>query len=149
MYRYRRPSYGRTCRGTAAPFPSGGGCRSAQGSAPRASLLRFARSWCSRLESTQIGPECHISDLPGAYSLRNMRRTLVAVLAIGLLSACAGFKAPAASKSDTPQQSLAAAGKAMANLKSVRFDAKATVSLTLPASLVDQLRTKAGSPGSL
>jgi hypothetical protein len=76
-----------------------------------------------------------------------MRRTLVAVLAIGLLSACAGLSAPAASKSDTPQQSLAAAGKAMAKLKSVRFDAKATVSLTLPASLVDQLRAKAGSKG--
>jgi hypothetical protein len=77
-----------------------------------------------------------------------MRRTLVAVLAIGLLSACAGINGPAASKTDTPQQSLAAAGKAMANLKSVRFEAKATVSLTLPASLVDQLRTKAGSQGS-
>jgi hypothetical protein len=77
-----------------------------------------------------------------------MRRTLVAVLAIGLLSACASLNAPAASKSDTPQQSLAAAGKAMANLKSVRFDAKGTVSLTLPASLVDQLRAKAGSQGS-
>jgi hypothetical protein len=76
-----------------------------------------------------------------------MRRSLVAVLAIGLLSACAGFNAPAASKTDTPQQSLAATGKAMANLKSVRFDAKATVSLTLPASLVDQLRAKAGSQG--
>jgi len=78
-----------------------------------------------------------------------MRRTLVAVLAIGLLAACAGLNAPAASKSETPQQSLAATGKEMAKLKSVRFDAKATVSLTLPASLVDQLRAKAGSQGSL
>ena len=77
-----------------------------------------------------------------------MRRTLTVVLAIGLLSACAGFNAPAASKSDTPQQSLTATGKEMAKLKSVRFDAKATVSLTLPASLVDQLRAKAGSQGS-
>jgi hypothetical protein len=77
-----------------------------------------------------------------------MRRTLAAVLAIGLLSACAGVKAPAAFKSDTPQQSLAATGKEMAKLKSVRFDAKATVSLTLPASLVDQLRARTGSQGS-
>src|SRR6202047_4674770 len=36
----------------------------------------------------------------------------------------------------------------MSKLKSVRFDAKATVSLTLPASLVDQLRARAGSQGS-
>jgi hypothetical protein len=77
-----------------------------------------------------------------------MRRSLAAVLAIGLLSACAGLNAPAAAKTDTPQQSLAAAGKAMANLKTVRFDAKGTVSLTLPASLVDQLRARAGSQGS-
>src|SRR5207302_6009936 len=73
----------------------------------------------------------HISSLCGAYSLRKMRRTLVAVLAIGLLAACAGLNAPAASKSETPQQSLAATGKEMTKLKSVRFDAKATVSLTL------------------
>jgi hypothetical protein len=65
-----------------------------------------------------------------------------------LLSACAGLNAPAASKTDTPQQSLAATGKEMAKLTSVRFDAKGTVSLTLPASLVDQLRAKAGSQGS-
>jgi hypothetical protein len=78
-----------------------------------------------------------------------MRRTLTAVLAIGLLSACAGFNAPAATKTDTPQESLAATGKAMANLTSVRFDAKGTISLTLPASLVDQLRAKAGSQSSL
>ena len=77
-----------------------------------------------------------------------MRRTFTAILAIGLLSACAGFNAPAASKTDTPQQSLAATGKEMAKLTSVRFDAKGTVSLTLPASLVDQLRAKAGSQGS-
>ena len=77
-----------------------------------------------------------------------MRRTLTAVLAIGLLSACAGLNTPAASKTDTPQQSLATTGKEMAKLKSVRFDAKATVSLTLPAALVDQLRAKAGSQGS-
>ena len=77
-----------------------------------------------------------------------MRRTLAAVLAIGLLSACAGIKAPAASKTDTPQQSLAATGKEMAKLKSVRFDVKGTINLTLPASLVDQLRAKAGSQGS-
>ena len=77
-----------------------------------------------------------------------MRRTLAAVLAIGLLSACAGIKAPAASKTDTPQQSLAATGKEMAKLKSVRFNVKGTINLTLPASLVDQLRAKAGSQGS-
>jgi hypothetical protein len=77
-----------------------------------------------------------------------MRRTLVAVLAIGLLSACAGLNAPAAATTDTPQQSLATTGKQMAKLTSVRFDAKGTVSLTLPASLVDQLRAKAGSQGS-
>jgi hypothetical protein len=77
-----------------------------------------------------------------------MRRTLTAVLAIGLLSACAGLSGPAASKTDTPQQSLAATGKAMAKLTSLRFDAKGTVSLTLPASLADQLRAKAGSQGS-
>jgi hypothetical protein len=65
-----------------------------------------------------------------------------------LLSACAGVNGPAASKTDTPQQSLAATGKEMAKLTSVRFDAKGTVTLTLPGSLVDQLRAKAGSQGS-
>lgn len=77
-----------------------------------------------------------------------MRRTLTALLAIGLLSACAGLSGPAASKTDTPQQSLAATGKEMAKLTSLRFDAKGTVSLTLPASLVDQLRAKVGSQGT-
>ena len=77
-----------------------------------------------------------------------MRRTLVAVLAIGLLSACAGLNAPAASKTDTPQQSLAATGNEMARLKSFRFDAKGTVSATLPASFANQLRARAGSQGS-
>ena len=77
-----------------------------------------------------------------------MKRILAAVLAIGLLSACAGYKAPAAFKSDTPQQGLAATGKEMAKLNSVRFDAKGTVSLSLPSALVDQLRAKAGSQGS-
>src|SRR5438309_7538168 len=77
-----------------------------------------------------------------------MKRTLVAALALGLLTACAGISAPAGAKSETPLQSLAATGKAMAKLQSVRFDAKATVTVTLPQAIVDQLRAKAGSQGS-
>lgn len=51
---------------------------------------------------------------------------------------------PSSTKADTPQESLAATGKAMANLTSARFDATARVTLALPQALVDQLRAKAG-----
>ncbi len=74
-----------------------------------------------------------------------MKRTLVATLALGLLSACGGVNAPAAARSETPQQSLTATGKQMAKLQSLRFDVNGTVTLTLPQQLVDQLRAKAGS----
>ena len=77
-----------------------------------------------------------------------MKRTLVATLAVGLLAACAGVTAPAAARSETPQQSLATTGKEMAKLQSVKFDVTGTVTLTLPQQLVDQLRTKAGSQGN-
>ena len=75
--------------------------------------------------------------------MKGMRRILVSIVAIGLLSACAGVVAPGAAKTDTPQQSLATTGKEMAKVKSVRFDA--TVTLTVPQALADQLRAKAGS----
>ena len=77
-----------------------------------------------------------------------LKRTLVATLAIGLLSACAGVTAPAAARSESPQQSLSTTGKEMAKLQSVKFDVTGTVTLTLPQQLVDQLRAKAGSQGN-
>lgn len=78
------------------------------------------------------------------YSWRVVKRILTAALAIGLLSACAGATAPGSTKADTPQQSLATTGKAMAKLTSVRFNATARVTLALPQALVDELRAKAG-----
>jgi hypothetical protein len=75
-----------------------------------------------------------------------MRRFLIGVLALGMLSACAGVVAPGAAKADTPQQSLATTGKEMAKLQSLRFDASAT--LTVPQAVADQLRAKAGSRAS-
>ena len=78
-----------------------------------------------------------------------MKRILLATLTIGLLSACAGVSAPAAAKSETPAQSLATTGKAMATLRSVRFDLTGTVTLALPQQVVDDLKAKAGSRGTL
>ncbi|HYM51103.1 MAG TPA: hypothetical protein VET65_11120 [Candidatus Limnocylindrales bacterium] len=81
-----------------------------------------------------------------------MKRTYfapVALLGLGLLSACAGTAAPAAAQSETPQQSLTATGTAMATVQSARFDANGTATLTLPQALVDQLRAAAGTQGSL
>lgn len=77
-----------------------------------------------------------------------MKRPLVAVLAIGLLSACAGITAPGAAKSETPTQSLAATAQQMSQLQSVKFDLAGTVTLTLPQQLVDQLKAKGGSSAS-
>ena len=74
-----------------------------------------------------------------------MKRLLAAALATGLLSACAGINAPGASKTETPQQSLVATGKAMDQLKSAKFDVNGTVQVTLPQSLVDQLKAKGGA----
>jgi len=79
---------------------------------------------------------------------RAVKRILVGTLAVGLLSACAGVTAPAAARSETPQQSLSTTGKEMAKLQSARFDLTGTVTLTLPQQLVDQLKAKAGSEGS-
>jgi hypothetical protein len=78
-----------------------------------------------------------------------MKRILTAVLAIGLLTACAGIATPAAARSESPKQSLQATGAAMAKAQSVRFDASGTVTLTLPQAVVGQLQAKAGSQGSL
>lgn len=75
--------------------------------------------------------------------MKGMRRLLVGLVAIGLLSACAGIVAPGAAKTETPQQSLATTGKEMAKVTSLRFDATAT--LMVPQALADQLRAKAGS----
>lgn len=74
-----------------------------------------------------------------------MKRLLAAAFGLGLLSACAGVAAPAAAKSETPQQSLSDTGKAMAQVKSVKFDLNGTVNVTLPQALVDQLKAKGGS----
>lgn len=74
-----------------------------------------------------------------------MKRLLATALFAGILSACAGVNAAGLAKSETPQQSLNATGKAMSTLKSVRFDANATVQVTLPQALVDQLKAKGGS----
>ena len=76
-------------------------------------------------------------------------KRLTAILATSLLTACAGVTAPAAARSETPVQSLTATGKQMAALRSARFDANGTVTLTLPQALVDQLRARAGARGSL
>jgi len=78
-----------------------------------------------------------------------MKRLLAASLAVALLSACAGVASPGATKAQTPQQSLAASGKAMAALQSTRFDVNGTVNVTLPQALVDQLRAKGGSQAGL
>ncbi len=78
-----------------------------------------------------------------------MKRLLSLTLLAGLLSACAGVSAPGATKSQTPQQTLATSAKAMSQLKSVRFDVNGTVNLTLPQALVDQLRAKAGAQAGL
>jgi hypothetical protein len=83
------------------------------------------------------------------YFARAVKRILVATLTIGLLSACAGVSAPAAAKSENPGQSLATTGKAMAALRSVRFDLTGTVTIALPQQVVDELKAKAGSNGSL
>lgn len=72
-------------------------------------------------------------------------KRLVPILAACLLTACAGVAAPAAARSDTPGQSLTATGRQMAALRSLRFDANGTVTLTLPPALVDQLRARAGA----
>lgn len=77
-----------------------------------------------------------------------MKRILVASLAL-ILTACAGVAAaPAASKSESPQASLKATGTAMRQLQTVRFNANATVDITLPQAVVDQLKSEAGSQGS-
>ena len=78
-----------------------------------------------------------------------MKRPLVAILAIGLLSACAGISAPGAAKSETPQQGLATTGQRMSQVQSLRFDLAGTVTLTLPQQLVDQLRARGGSGAEL
>jgi hypothetical protein len=78
-----------------------------------------------------------------------MKRILIGILTIGLLTACAGIAAPAAARSETPKQSLQATRAAMAKAQSVRFDATGTVTLTLPQAVVSQLKAKAGSQGSL
>ena len=78
-----------------------------------------------------------------------MKRTLIAFLALGLLSACAGLTAPAAVRSETPRQSLKATGTAMSKVQSLRFDGTGTATLTLPQQVVAQLQAKAGSQASL
>jgi hypothetical protein len=78
-----------------------------------------------------------------------MKRPFFAILAIGLLSACAGIAAPGSAKSETPQDSLKATAQRMSQVKSVRFDLAGTVTLTLPQQLVDQLRAKGGSQANL
>jgi len=78
-----------------------------------------------------------------------MKRLLAIAVFAGLLSACAGVSAAGLAKSETPQQSLNATGKAMSALRSVRFDANGTVEVTLPQALVDQLKAKGGSQAGL
>lgn len=78
-----------------------------------------------------------------------MKRPLLAILAIGMLSACAGISAPGSAKSETPQQGLATTGQRMSQVQSVKFDLAGTVTLTLPQQLVDQLHAKGGSQADL
>src|ERR1700693_5814551 len=67
----------------------------------------------------------------GAIVGEGMKRLLATAVLAGILSACAGVSAAGLAKSETPQQSLGATGKAMSALKSVRFDANGTVEVTL------------------
>jgi hypothetical protein len=78
-----------------------------------------------------------------------VKRSILATLAIALLTACAGITAPGASKSDTPHESLAATGKAMSNLQSVRFSMSGTATLSLPQQIADQLRSKSAMLASV
>ena len=78
-----------------------------------------------------------------------MKRLISAALAAGLLTACAGVTAPGATKSETPQQTLAASGKAMSQLRSAKFDVSGTVNVSLPQALVDQLKAKGGSQANV
>ncbi|HEX9548124.1 MAG TPA: hypothetical protein VF942_12355, partial [Acidimicrobiales bacterium] len=78
-----------------------------------------------------------------------MKRPLLAILAIGMLSACAGISAPGSAKSETPQQGLATTGQRMSQVQSVKFDLAGTVTLTLPQQLVDQLHAMGGSQADL
>lgn len=73
-----------------------------------------------------------------------VKRLFAIAVAAGLLSACAGVTTPGATNVGTPRQSLSATGTAMGQLKSLRFDLKGTVNLTLPQALVDQLKAKGG-----
>jgi len=77
-----------------------------------------------------------------------MRRGLIAIIAVGLLSACAGVMAPAA-RSENPKQSLQSTGAAMAKAKTVHFNATGTITITLPPQVVAQLQAKAGSQSAL
>ncbi|MEO6796468.1 MAG: hypothetical protein ABI401_11795 [Candidatus Dormibacter sp.] len=78
-----------------------------------------------------------------------MKRPVAAAFAVMLLSACASVVAPGATKAQTPQQSLAASGRAMDALQSARFDVNGTINATLPQALVDQLRANGGAQASL
>jgi len=78
-----------------------------------------------------------------------MKRPLLAILAIGMLSACAGISAPGSTKSETPLQGLATTGQRMSQVQSVKFDLAGTLTLTLSQQLVDELRAKGGSQADL
>ena len=81
--------------------------------------------------------------------LKHMKRLMTTLLAASLLTACAGVTAPGATRSETPQQSLAATKSAMGQLRSAKFDLSGTVHVTLPQALVDQLKAKEGSQAGL
>ena len=78
-----------------------------------------------------------------------MKRALIAVLAVGLLSGCAGGLSPATARSENPKESLQSTGTAVAKAMTVRFDASGTATITLPQPVVAQLQSEAGSQGSL
>ena len=78
-----------------------------------------------------------------------MKRLITTLLSIGLLTACAGISAPGASKTETPKQALTAAGKAMAQLNSAKFDVNGTLNVTLPQPLADQLKAMGGSQAAV
>src|SRR5713226_10555040 len=95
----------------------------------------------------QVVCESAVTFRPSAVHIlqKGMKRPLLAVLAIGMLSACAGISAPGSTKSETPLQGLATTGQRMSQVQSVKFDLAGTLTLTLSQQLVDELRAKGGS----
>ena len=73
-----------------------------------------------------------------------MKRVLIALLAVGLLAACASPLA----KQETPQQAVAAAASRATQLHSARFDLQGHVNLTFPPQLASLFAQSGATAGS-